>query len=159
MNVENNPIISRPSLVLIPNKVISYLDDKVNQYKKLKLNSTNYIEKIGVLTGFETVETNIECGGYCDIRNKEIALVEFSDRVFFHEISHAFQMDLGFFDNKEILISHSLKLEQQCESMAKYLYEKIYNLSGDKIFNSYFCKGHIIWLSNWYGDFRENDIL
>ena len=130
MKIENNPIILKPSLILIPNKMATYLDDKVKSYKKLNLNSANYQERIGVLTGFETIKTDVDCGGYCDIWNKKIALADFSDKVFLHEISHAFQMDLGYFDNKETLISQSIKSEQQCESMARYLYEKINNKSG-----------------------------
>lgn len=148
-------ILDKSSDILIPDFVKKYLDDKIIIYNKIK--SADLNEKIGILTGYELIKSFDSCGGFCDTYNKEIAIIEVSEPVLLHEICHAFQSDMGIY-NKSNLISQEIKFEQQCESMARYMHQKINKNPGLNLFTSYFKKQDIDFLKNWYHGYLEVDI-
>lgn len=159
--MQDNKIIYQPSLIVIPNKAIDYLNSKAELFIKSKLTTANHKEQIGALTGYNTITTDKDCGGYCDLWNNEIAINENSNNIhtILHECSHAFQADLGIWEKLTPLISEYFKAEQQCESMAAYLYERIYNKSSIGIFNSYMDNDSLLFLQDWYkGTIIESDL-
>jgi len=157
--VKDNPIVHKASLQLLTPRIITYLDDKANLWIKNNLNSANVHERIGIMSGYNTISTNLKCGGYCDMWNKEIAIKEDYIQVVLHELSHSFQADLGITETLRNLLSDHLKEEQQCETMAKYLYQKIHHKTGDRIFTAYMDNHSLDFLRDWYkGSFIELDI-
>lgn len=159
--MQDNKIIYSPSLLVIPPRLITYLDNKAELFIKKKLSSANHKEQIGLLTGYNTISTNANCGGYCDLWKKEIAINDNSNCIhtILHECSHAFQADFGIWEKLNPLISDYFKAEQQCESMAAYIYEKIYKKPSIGLFNAYMDNDSLLFLQNWYkGSCIENDI-
>lgn len=159
MILRDNKILCRPSLVLIDKNCNDLIDEKIKVFHKQKLISAPIDEKIGVMTGYNTISTDENCGGFCSPWTKQIAVVEESDRVVLHEICHALQADMGYFDNfSDMLVSDVLKLEQQCETMARSMFEKIYKTSGDQIFTAYFKKEDILFLKEWWSGYADDDL-
>lgn len=152
---ENALIQKETSIHIIPKPAITYLDEKIKIYRKLQ--NSDLSEKIGVLSGYELVNCDEFIGGYCDYYNKEIAIIEKTEPIILHELCHAFQIDMGIL-NESNLLSNELKFEQQCESMARYMYEKLYKTSGKNIFTAYFKEQDIVFLKKWYKGYREVDI-
>jgi hypothetical protein len=159
MAITDNPIVGSPSLQLLTPRITSYLDDKAKIWVKSGLSSASIPEQIGLMSGYKTITTDLNCGGYCDLWNKQIAIVEPKIQVVLHELSHTFQVDLGEYEKLSNLFSDQLKLEQQCETMAKYMYQRITSKPGDELFTAYFDKDSLDFLRNWYkGTVIEADI-
>jgi hypothetical protein len=150
--IKDNPILNAPSLILLDTNIQKYLDAKAQLWVKSGLSKANTAEQIGVMSGYDLIETTKNCGGYCAMGNKEIAIVEFKIEVVLHELCHAFQSDMNYWHKLEYTLSDLFKGEQQCESMAKYLYQKIYHKTGDDLFTAYFDKKSLDFLRNWYKD-------
>jgi hypothetical protein len=151
------PIINQPSLLLVPAYVQKYIDEK----SKLIINkgSANTAEKIGILTGYDTIITPKNCGGYCDRWNREIAINFNELPVILHEVCHVLQSDLGIWDKTQPLLSDFFKFEQQCESMAMAMYKNITGEWSPDLFNSYFDRHSLDFLRDWYeGSYITNDI-
>lgn len=146
---------------LINLKIKKILNEKARLfYNKLSFDSP-YADIIGVLCDYELVNTNVICGGYCNHIDKEISYVSGGLPTIFHEISHAIQADLEIFDRMDNILSKRLIMEQQCETMAYYLYNSIYTHKQleAKVFDAYFCREHIKFLSNWCGESVHNDLI
>ena len=79
----------------------------------------------------------------------------------FHEIGHTFQAEMEIFEKNEELLSKQVFVEKQCETMAYYLYNSIYKETplNKKNFNTYFSIDDVRWLSDYYGDEVQDDIL
>jgi len=75
-------------------------------------------------------------------------------------MGHAMQFELEMFEVKEPLISEELKIEWQAETIAYDLYRRCFpHLHVDKKrFNAYMTKRDWLFLIDWYGAWRENDI-
>lgn len=147
-------IYYRPSIDLINNHLKKELDKTANVFKN-KLMDASFSDVVGELTGFDLIKTDLKCGGYCDIENKEIAHVSGGINTILHEISHVIQHKHELLEHKKKL-SENLVIEQQAETMAKYLYMKIYDKTD--VFDAYFTKDSILFLSDWYKDNCEQDI-
>lgn len=154
---EEKKILTAPSMSLISNNELIYINEKISLYRSKKLFDAPIAEKIGVLTGFNTVDTNNNCGGYCNVNTKEIAIVDKEEAIILHECVHAFQYDLGLFDKLSMVFSDQFKLEQHCNSLAKFMYIELHRKDSD-IFKSYFNKEDLDWLKNWYDGYFEIDI-
>jgi hypothetical protein len=147
---------------IINSKIKKFINEKIKVFynKKLHYNAP-YIDIIGYLCDYNLIITDKNCGGYCDINNKIIGYKNGGLGTIFHEISHTFQKELGFFEKKQNIISEDIFIEQQCETMAYYLYNGIfkYKQITCKNFNSYFEIEDIKFLIDWYGDEKENDMI
>lgn len=133
--------------------------------EKIKHLDADLHNLIGELSGCELIETDEYCGGYCDYLNKEIAInydENLTDKLIptaLHEICHLLQANVGVFDSSGDLISDEIKIEQQCETMAYILHSKLFNNFDKKIFDAYFEKSDVEFLIDWYGDYRQNDLI
>jgi hypothetical protein len=154
---EEKPLLTITSLSLVSNKEIIYVKEKINLYKSSNLYKAPISDKIGILTGFETITTEENCGGFCDVSKKQIAIVEKDEGTILHECMHAFQFDMGLFDKLQPIFSDQLKLEQHCNTLARIMHFELHK-TDSIVFNSYFNEEDKIWLKKWYNGFFEEDI-
>lgn len=154
-------LFDKPSIQLITSDVKKLLDEKINLFKDKNLYSSSYDEMVGVMIDHKLIETDLNCSGYYDDQSKEIAYVDGGLPTLFHEISHGIQYECGIFEKDLRLASSYINMEQQCESMNKYMYEKLFphiKLNSSN-FTAYFKKNDIDWLLNeWCVGLLENDI-
>lgn len=160
---------------LLDEKIIKFIKEKCKQYhKKVKYRHIDHHEFVGLLCNydlkiFDSTENELTAG--CIEYNSHIELsseVAYNSdmdfdvwRVLSHEISHAFQAELEIEEKLPSLISARIMYEQQCETMAYYLYNNLFphrNIN-KKLFNSYFDEEHHLILSEYYEGFCENDIF
>lgn len=145
------------------NRVIKEVESKI---KKSRIyGSENMPEVVGVLTGWETVSNNLECGGFAQ---PGLQLIGFTpsdnlvwDRsVICHEIGHAIQAEAGLLIKKEKVISQKLFEEHQANHIGKILHGLLY--PGLEVnpayFQTYTSDYDKKWLFNWYGGYYEDDI-
>lgn len=151
--MKETPILKAPHIMLLNDGIIYYLDKKLIQFRKEKLFTASTPEIIVTLTGYETIRTEENCGGFADIWNKRIAIVDNTAGVILHEMSHAFQADMGIFDKSEdynnLVISKFFKAEQQCETMARYMFKKLYGYNNTD-YLPYFSQKSLDFLIDWY---------
>lgn len=118
---------------------------------------------VGDLTGYNLIATQKKCGGYHDGQNKIIAL-RYPDyqpyKVLFHEIGHSIQAELELFEKRQNLISEELHIEWQAESISWQLYNRCFpdKQQAASKFNAYMTKDHWLFLINWYGKWKQNDM-
>ncbi len=141
-----------------------YMNNKIQLFHDKKLKDAPYEDIIGYLCGYETVETDLDCGGWCDWNTKKIAYVCGGIETILHEVSHAFQADLDIrtLSNNENVLSDSLLMEQQCETMAYYLYNSIYkdDAKPKERFDAYFSIDDVNYLIEWYKEESiQNDLI
>ena len=136
-------------------------------HEKLKYNAPIH-DIIGILIDYNVIETKLNCGGYCDYTNKIIAVhsncinnpTEFQ-QIIYHEIGHAIQAELGRFNIRNLnTLSANLQIEQQAETINYILYNAIntHNPLHHTKFDAYFKTDSIKFLSDWYGNYIQNDI-
>lgn len=163
-NSSDIKIFSSITDTLINEKIKKRIDEMLRLYYK-KFQYSNYLveDLVGELTGFDLIFTDENCGGYFSPHTKEIALKSGKSdhhmRTLSHEISHFIQHDLGIIETDKIL-SHTIRMEQQCETIAYYLYNGIMrdNPLKKSKFNHYFCSEDFKFLSDWYDGYYENDL-
>lgn len=156
------------SYKLITPEIKRLVDVKVTLFEQKLTTDAPLADIVGVLTGYELAVTDKYCGGYCDYLNQTIAYnTELArghadiKKSLFHEMGHAIQAELGIFDKLPWLLSANLKMEQQCESIAFYLYNKTHKsepLAATQ-FNSYFKADDVDFLRKWYTHWLEDDLL
>lgn len=141
---------------LICKSVNRLVEHKINEFKRHNLFTATPIEKIGILTGYDTIITDEDCGGYCDSKNMVIALKEqTSYKTIFHEIAHAIQNEVGVFIKMDnALLSHHLKYEWEAESVAfKFCNSLLRSKQNHRDFKAYFSIQDIQFLKNWYKNY------
>lgn len=156
-------IYTEVSQELLTPKVNQFIDEYVNKWYKKSLISADLPSVIGELTGYEMIQTDIIEGGYCDGYAKEIALSDGLNephKIIFHEIGHAIQLELEMFEKTQNLMSRELQLEWQAEAICWQLYNRCFpdKPLPKRSFNAYFDKESWLWLIDWYGSWRQNDI-
>lgn len=154
---EEKPLLTSTSLELVSLKEIFYIKDKINLYRDSNLFNASKYEKIGILTGFEAVSTDKDCGGYCNVKKKEIAIIDDDEGTILHECVHAFQNDMGLFDKLQPVFSDQLKLEQHCNTLSRLMHLELHK-KDSIVFNSYFSRKDLVWLKNWYNGFFQEDL-
>lgn len=144
--------------LLIP-KLVLLVDEKISIFKSNNLYDANYSEIIGILTGYNLIDTNLNCGGFCNYIKKEIAIVDQCLKTLFHEVGHTIQAEIEMFEKESGLLSEQVYIEQQCETIAFYMYNLIFtkNQIQSSEFDSYFTREDVRWLADWYGNSIEND--
>lgn len=140
---------------LISNEIKRLLNSKIELFHdKLKIDAP-FIDIVGYLTDYKLITTTWNCGGYCSNSEKIIAYKSGGLRTIYHEVSHAFQAELGLFDKLTNILSEDIFIEQQCETMAYYLYNSIHKPLPAKYFNAYFDIDSVKFLADWYGDYKQ----
>lgn len=135
------------------------VNEKARIFKKKLSHAASIHDIVGELTGYEVISTEKDCGGYCDIYNKEIAINE--PFAMFHEISHYIQAELCILEPSEKVMSKNILMEQQAETIAYYLYNATHPgkpLGADK-FNAYTTREDFDFLRKWYDGYYEDDLL
>jgi Zn-dependent peptidase ImmA (M78 family) len=152
------------SFKLITPELKLLMDAKVLLFeRKLSLDAP-LTEIVGVMTGYELIETTGYHSGYCDYEGQKIALHKTNNRglinTIFHEMGHALQAEVGIFDKMSKLLSAELHMEQQCESIAFYLQHKCLkrNAIEAKEFDSYFNDWDIEYLREYYKGWVDDDL-
>jgi len=155
----NIKIYSSVTPELINNDIIKAIKDKVNIFKKKLKHDAPYEDIIGHLCDYEMIETDEDVSGYCDLEGKKIAYKEGGLPIIFHEIGHTIQYDLGYFEHEPIMSSR-ITVEQQCETIAYYMYNAIYKHKtlGPDAFTSYFTKHDLLWFRDWNENWCEDDM-
>lgn len=156
-------IYTSVSLELITPKVGRVIDSYVKQWHDKKLSQADLPSMLGELTGYNLITTQKNCGGYHDSENKVVALRHMFYQpytVLFHEIGHCIQAELEILEKRENLISEELSIEWQAESISWQLYNKCFmdKKQDASKFSSYMTKDHWLFLINWYGSSKENDM-
>jgi len=143
----------------VPRQLQLLTDDKIKLFHRLKLHDAEPEEIIGSLIGYDTIETDVNCGGYCDYLKSEIALNDRSLKTIFHEIAHGLQAEIGILEVGDYsVISRNLKDEWQAETIAYLLMKNTVSKNVDhRMFKSYFDEEHINFLTEWYEGFAEDD--
>ncbi|MBS3145182.1 hypothetical protein J4414_00050 [Candidatus Woesearchaeota archaeon] len=107
---------------------------------------------VGYLSGYNLVNTQVNCSGFCDPARREIAIGRnnFGLRTIYHEIAHSIQHDLGLYQLNSFF--SILFMEQQAETMAYYLYNAVHenNPLSHRFFDSYFKKDDIEFLGSYH---------
>lgn len=147
----------------IPRSISSLVRDTVSVVTLRKLTKAPICDVVGYTTGYETIQTQKNCGGYCDSKNMIIAFNGKPNmHTVFHEIAHALQAKDERFCKADRLLSVELNIEWQAETIAYMLYSRLLNRDvSHELFNSYFNKEHVLFLKNWYKgwvDYDECDI-
>lgn len=145
---------------LITKEIKMLINEKCNIFhKKIKYNDAPYEDIIGHLSSCKFINNvnNKDCGGYYSVDNHMIYYESGGLRTLYHELGHSIQAELGIFDKSEKILSKSVLLEQQCETINYYLMNGIYlNSSTDSgLFNHYFNEHDINFLSDWF----ENGVI
>jgi hypothetical protein len=147
------------SLSLLNDDLNKIIRDNIRLFHNKLKKDAPYAEIIGYLTDYELVKTDLACGGWCSRYSKEIAYVNGGLSTIFHEIGHAFQAKCGIIkEEKKILLSQEIAIEQQAETIAYVMYNKLIGHSNN--FTSYFKIEDIKFLDLWYKDSEiyENDL-
>jgi Zn-dependent peptidase ImmA (M78 family) len=159
-------IYSSISDELLNSTTIKYIKEKCFLYKK-KVAKNEFIdasEFVGILSEYKLIYKEGNFGGYCDYTQSEIAINFSNNRdimsTLCHEIAHAFQAELEIFDKLPNLLSANISMEQQCETMAYYIYNILFPFKplSNNHFNAYYCKNDFIYLYEYYGGFLQNDM-
>lgn len=155
----------------VENKVLTFQEAKIQlltpsylkrlkDFRKMKsfeqiLNFFNY--------GLEFMNGKNYGGGF-DIENRRIIINDYSvddnyfETVISHEISHIIQFEHG--DSKRWLdsnlLSDSVRTEQECEVIATEIHSLFFK---SRYQVTYFSLNDIKWLSEYYEDYKENDLL
>ena len=112
----------------------------------------DYHDIVGYLSGYNLVNTQVNCSGFCDPARREIAIGRnnFGLRTIYHEIAHSIQHDLGLYQLNSFF--SILFMEQQAETMAYYLYNAVHenNPLSHRFFDSYFKKDDIEFLGSYH---------
>lgn len=155
------------NIALLTPDIIKVLDEKITLYKSKNLYDAGVADTIGELCGIEGKKLKDTQGGaaglfYCESKRIEIKAGYATDDIMFHEVSHYFQsqyLDWKIYSNH---ISDHILYEQQAETMAKYMFEKLHPKSDTKgLFTAYFNKESVQWLYDYHNEFNtavENDI-
>jgi len=150
------------SPLLLTPKINQFIDSYVSKFHNNNLVSADLPSLVGDLCGYELIDTNLNCGGYCDGNNRLIALNGRNTpyATLFHEMGHAMQFELEMFEKSSGLISDELKIEWQAETIAYELHRRCFgDAYTDKWkFNAYFTKRDWLFLIDWYGSWRQNDM-
>lgn len=157
MVIGDQVFYSQPELVKLPPMLSRAVDFKIKEIEKYK--HANVFDIIFNSTGFTPIKTEANCGGYFNQWGKEIAIHESAENpfaIFCHELGHFMHLDTGINPDKNGLLSYQVKLEQEAEAIGMKVYEAITGLKYDNI--TYFSKGDIKWLSDWYSGYYEVDL-
>lgn len=150
------------SPLLLTPKVNQFIDSYVSKFHKNNLASADLPALVGELCGYELISTKLNCGGYCDGNNGLIALNALNTpyATLFHEMGHAMQFELEMFEKSSGLISDELKIEWQAETISYELHRRCLGdtYTDKRKFNAYFTKRDWLFLIDWYGTWRHNDV-
>jgi len=150
------------SPLLLTPKINQFINSYVAKFHKNKLLSADLPSLVGELCGYELINTKLNCGGYCDGNNGLIALGKSKHpyKTIFHEMGHAMQFELEMFEKSSGLISDELKKEWQAETIAYEMYRRCFGdaHTDKRKFDAYFTKRDWLFLIDWYGSWRQNDM-
>ena len=163
--VSGSQLYAGVSSQLITRPLRDLVAEKARIFRARRMNDAPLAEVAGYLTGFELIETEKDCAGFCDVWGRRIALNPEKDpaglfKTLTHEMGHALQAELGVFEKGEGLLSEDVRDEHQAETISYYLYNALRPAEplGPERFRSYFSAEDIDWLAAWYEGWRENDI-
>lgn len=151
-------LYAAPSMKLVTISLLQLANEAIDRFIKLNLYDADISDIIGELSGYEFITTEKECGGFCNGWEKQIAIVNYDMPTLLHELSHTFQFKDDVYSNEPVILSWYAHTEQQCESIAKYMFTTLYP-NAHHNFDSYFKKDDILFLKDWYGDYAQDDIL
>lgn len=165
---------------LITPKLNKLIDEKVKMFRKNKMNDADFYELVGCLTDYEFLVKDIKAGGHCSGYTKEIVLLgstfdigedlqvrnhsnmvwvpslTYKRKVVLHEISHALQFELEFFEKDEYLLSTELGYEWQAESIAYKLHKEMFGELYHGCFDSYFNLPDVKFLRDWHKGIEQD---
>lgn len=150
---------------LVNDKIKKRINESLKIYRsKFKHKDFPMEDLVGELTNFDLIYTDENCKGYFSLNENQIGLNPlYKDsqlKILSHEIGHHIQYDLEVPNFNSRLLSGQLLLEQQCQTIAYYLYNGM-NLDGHldvSYFMDYFYEDDVLDLANHYGDYVENDL-
>lgn len=152
--------------MILNQKLIAYCDEKIQLFRNQKMWDAPKTEIVGVLTGYDLIATNKDCGGYHNVHTKEIALGPYDDpefqlSVLFHEMGHAFNYQLEKYEKDQWLLSWKLKDEIETDFISKYMLDNLYPklVPDSKIITYQWSKSDAMFLKEWYGDWIQNDLM
>lgn len=161
-------IYTSPNIALLAPDIINLLDEKIALYKRSNLYHAGVADTVGVLCGIEGKKVANTLGGaaalfYSKDKRIEIKDIYATDDIIFHEVCHYFQSEYQDFKIYSNLISDHIIYEQQAETMAKYMFTKLYPFDDTRhLFKSYFDKESMKWLYDYHSQHNyreiENDI-
>lgn len=152
-------------MITLPKKTTDYCDEKINVFRGAKMWDAPKSEIVGVLTGYELIKTQKDCGGYCDYQNGIIAINNkwwetFTIGTMFHEIAHSFKADLEAYRDENRLLSAMLLDEIETDVVSKYMLDRLYPgaIPDDDVLNYKWSEKDAKFLLDWYGDWAWDDL-
>jgi len=148
-------------------KIWKYIYDIQHKMMKYNLVDTDISYMLNKLFNYKVINTNMNCGGYCDYSNQIIAINKSNNKkllnlkhVIAHEVGHLIQAEVEYFEKEELLLSNRYYIELQAETIGSIIFDILFpnDEKDEKKFDGYFKKKSLIFLRDWYGDFVQNDL-
>ena len=143
----------------------SYMD----RFRKIVVKSfvstgrDSLFDTIHNITKADVIYTRKSLGGYFDLKDGTIAINNDKSPcgiwTALHELGHYAHWVEGYDFAGDKTISHAIIEEQEVESFAAKAYFDLTGLHKDESDWAYYSKSDIIWLSDYYKGFKENDLI